>query len=151
MKFNRLLCDELLYELQIRGIPPATTLDGNRQLLRDSLKKNDPVKNKFLPQDIAAELHICEFKLDNLCEEIINFDTNNQRNEFERISTRLAHVTNRLRRISCDDTFKDGKERQLQRCQLLSEDLQRATQMQVLVVESRRAASIMDLPNELPP
>ncbi|KAJ8964621.1 hypothetical protein NQ317_003848 [Molorchus minor] len=85
MEVNRLLGDELTYELQIRNLNITGTC----------LKK--------VNLDGENELTVCSKKLEELKLGILNFDFGNRDNDFKRIYSRLLHVSSRLRRIACDN------------------------------------------------
>lgn len=100
---NRLLSDELTYELMIRGVPTAGTVTEKRVKLRNCLRSeqdDDSTSNLDFPLVPAAELDICKRKLQELKTMIENFDVSNYQNEYARIGSRLTHVHRRLGRIT---------------------------------------------------
>nr|CAH7759129.1 unnamed protein product [Callosobruchus chinensis] len=102
MEVNRLLGDELTYELQLRGLPIGNTVSVKRTLLYDAIRAER--LNVAQPPRICTfppgpELQICESKLVDLEKSIVHFDRDNRDNEFRRICTRLTHVLERLLRL----------------------------------------------------
>lgn len=108
MEVNRLLCDELAYELKIRGLPVQNTVLANRSTLRGALRLEREGLSSFNFENInlqpQEELKVCSEKLLVLSKELRNFDYSNKENEYKRLSTRLCHVQNRLQRISSSDS-----------------------------------------------
>lgn len=159
MEVNRLLRDELIYELQIRGATVAETVADNRQILRRAIMQNTSGQQCIeVPynRDIDQELYICNIKLAGLIEDIEAFDSTNRRNEYERIASRLIHVRDRLSRIPTDEPdVLNLKSNLLARCRQLFvtvgnkfypdsvEDPQTS--------EAANAVTLLDLPNELLP
>nr|CAI5832339.1 unnamed protein product [Callosobruchus analis]CAI5851917.1 unnamed protein product [Callosobruchus analis] len=104
MEVNRLLSDELTYELEVRNLPIGSTVNEKRMLLRDVFRK-ERLKLAEPPNKCSKlaefELPICEGKLEDLRQSIASFDHDNRENEFRRIYTRLTHVSGRLSRLAC--------------------------------------------------
>lgn len=99
---NRLLSDELSYELTIRGLSTAGNVADKRIRLRNHMRTEtdeEPISFPDFPLDPAAELKICGKKLTQLKTMIDNFDENNYLNEYARIGSRLTHVHKRLGRV----------------------------------------------------
>lgn len=107
MEVNRLLSDELAYELTVRGLPVKNTVAENRATLRGALRlEREGISsgvnwNVSLP--IEEEINICSHKLDILATEIQNFNHSNRDNEYKRIFSRLCHVQGRLKRVTVTD------------------------------------------------
>ncbi|KAL3279473.1 hypothetical protein HHI36_016983 [Cryptolaemus montrouzieri] len=105
MEVNRLLSNELAYELPIRKLPSSGNVADKRIDLRGALRaekageREVPSSCNFNP---SYELTFCSSKLAELQEMIERFNISNRTNEFKRISTRLLHVEGRLSRIVCD-------------------------------------------------
>lgn len=101
MDINRLLSDELSYELLIRGSSAGRTVEEKRNLLRAALRQDDSREhhNTAVQLDPKQEVAICTVKLEELMGHIEDFDSSNRENEYRRISTRLEHVLRRLDRI----------------------------------------------------
>lgn len=102
MEVNRLLGDEIVYELQIRGLPIQRLVTENRSTLRGALRMEREGIFSFIYVDKlnpGEEYNICKEKLIGLENDIHNFDKQNYLNEYKRIHTRLLHVNWRLRRI----------------------------------------------------
>lgn len=108
MEVNRLLGDELAYELKLRGLPVHNTVLANRSTLRGALRLEREGLSSFNFENInlepREELNVCSEKLLVLARELRNFDYSNKENEYKRLSTRLCHVQNRLKRISSPDS-----------------------------------------------
>ncbi|XP_045482795.1 uncharacterized protein LOC123686605 [Harmonia axyridis] len=94
MDVNRLLNDELTYELQLRGQTIPSTVTLKRSLLRQVLKLNLPLQPTGM--NPTLDMESCQNKLTDLLEAIKHFDTGNTTNEYTRISTRLIHIQRRL-------------------------------------------------------
>ncbi|XP_045476972.1 uncharacterized protein LOC123682415 [Harmonia axyridis] len=94
MDVNRLLNDELTYELQLRGQIIPSTVMLKRSLLRQVLKLNLPLQPTGM--NPTLDMESCQNKLTDLLEAIKHFDTGNTTNEYTRISTRLIHIQRRL-------------------------------------------------------
>lgn len=102
MDINRLLSDELSYELFIRNLPTGGTVADKRVLLRNAFRVE---RSGMLPSytpvrlECETELRICTEKLRDLANNIKQFDVNNKDNEYQRIYSRLIHITGRIKRI----------------------------------------------------
>nr|CAI5866081.1 unnamed protein product [Callosobruchus analis] len=105
MEVNRLLSDELTYELEVRNLPIGSTVNEKRMLLRDVFRK-ERLKLAESPNKCSKlaefERPICEGKLEDLRQSIASVDHDNRENEFRRIYTRLTHVSGRLSRLVCN-------------------------------------------------
>lgn len=163
MEVNRLLRDELAYELTIRGLPVQNTVDENRSTLRGVLKlERDGLSladcaHKLDPNE---EITICREKLQILDNDIKAFDKANKVNEYKRISSRLCHLQFRLKRIQID-----SPEVQMERNHLLTKSLQLIDTLEQLVGRRNNAddsliildqdnnveGSLIDEPNVLLP
>ena len=102
MNPERLLSEELTYELVIRGIISFGTVAEKRKLLRDALKTEIVGIEIGLPAgtDQIIEVAICENIIKDLNNEMSKFDINNAENDYARIHTRLLHVKRRINRIT---------------------------------------------------
>lgn len=109
MEVNRLLSDELTYELLIRGMSRGKTVAEKRTLLREVLRNEE--HGMLMPSrvhlDPLQEVNICRQKLEDLEEDIRNFNPQNRQNEFKRIYSRLIHISERLRRIAGSDVSQE--------------------------------------------
>lgn len=106
MEVNRLLGDEVTYELSIRGLPVEGTLDRKRAVLREALKEErSGIRSSHcaVNLDPLHEMSICSGKLGDLEDSIKCFNSSNRVNEYKRISARLIHLNLRLIRLQCDD------------------------------------------------
>lgn len=102
MEVNRLLGDEVAYELQIRGLPIGRLVEENRTTLRGALRMERQGYSSTLyldSLDPEVEYAICRQKLSVLGNNIDSFDRENCTNEYKRIQSRLSHIHLRLRRI----------------------------------------------------
>lgn len=125
MEVNRLLSDELSYELRVRGASIAGGVDEKRQRLRILLREERLDSN--ISYDITGlepqlEIQICESKLDDLESAVKDFNFNNAINENSKIQTRLKHVLGRLNHIF-DPTMNLVKVSLLNRCTGLMDSL----------------------------
>lgn len=106
MDINRLLSDELTFELRYRGVDIGNgTVREKRNLLRDALHKEHlgicaPINVHFDPK---SELNICSNKLDELLGNIQEFNMANKDNDYKRIRSRLLHVQGRINRIDASE------------------------------------------------
>lgn len=103
MEINRLLSDELAYELQIRGLPVGATVEERRFQLRRAFreeKENNIEAPNTTNLPAIEEFNTCKMKMIYVEEEIRTFDSDNRKNEYERLNTRLTHVIFRLCRIT---------------------------------------------------
>lgn len=118
MEVNRLLSDELKYELIIRNLPLGRTVEENRVTLRIALRTE---REGFRPQynldivDPLEELEICNEKIEILETDIHKFNHTNKENEYKRITSRLLHVIQRLSRIPDHDTQNEYRDNLLER------------------------------------
>lgn len=102
MEVNRLLGDELVYELQIRGLPIQRLVAENRSTLRGALRmERDGISSVIYVDRLnpEEEYRVCKEKLTILQQDLLHFDKLNYLNEYKRIHTRLLHVNLRLRRV----------------------------------------------------
>lgn len=102
MEVNRLLGDEIAYELQIRGLPVQRLVNDNRATLRGALRmERQGLASAFYTDDLNPEVEyeVCQQKLRDLGDDFANFDQNNMDNEVKRIRSRLLHINARLRRV----------------------------------------------------
>lgn len=123
MDVGRLLRDELVHELLIRGCQIPNNVNDMRVTLRDALRReqDDNLTIHALHESFNSdeELQICRNKINELRNAIAQFDRANRDNESQRISTRLHHVQCRLQRFNPED----GQQQEL-RNQLLTLSLQ---------------------------
>lgn len=111
MLVNRLLQDELAYELQIRGIATGT-VDEMRHALAMAIrleKCGDSFLYPKYPFSAQEDIDAVEAKLGTL-EPLINDFTDKQSSTaFSKLQSRLSHVLNRIDHIDADGT--SAKER----------------------------------------
>lgn len=151
MEINRLLNDEITYELQIRGLPTSGTVATKRAILRDALRlerncETDPPISVDL--DINSELVKCNDKLGDLEEDIQNFNRDNAQNEFKRISSRLSHITLRLYRLQCDSSSEEKRDFLIGWCKNLNDILENIMEQPILDVPplQQPSQSLIDEP-----
>lgn len=102
METNRLLGDEIVYELLIRGLPVQKTVQENRITLRGALRCERDGVPSFIDTthlEPNLELDVCNNKLLDLKKDVQEFDMSNKINEIKRIKSRLIHIKNRLHKI----------------------------------------------------
>lgn len=154
MDVNRLLGDELAYELYVRGYPVGNTVAEKRVALRNALRLEgeSAVTTRFdLALDSVEEKDICERKLNELEQAIINFDFRNRDNEYKRISSRLAHIAGRLDRFCCKEIdLEIERLRLVAKCTRLREEisllLEGSVEFQRSINNEDRPVSILDTP-----
>lgn len=103
MEINRLLGDELSYELEIRGLPSEGTVAEKRSTLRGLMRcERSGFSTNVLDSNLncESELDTCDIKLQQLGNDIDNFDLANKSNEYARIYSRLLHINGRLSRLT---------------------------------------------------
>lgn len=156
MEINRLLSDEITYELLIRGLPTDGTVAAKRTVLRDAFRiertgvSNPPVRVRL---DAMSELSICNDKLGDLQEDINNFHQGNAQNEFKRISTRLTHILLRLERLQPNESQEEQRSRLATWCKRLLDAVRNKIMEPVLDEPPPRhlSQSLIDEPNLLIP
>nr|CAI5840393.1 unnamed protein product [Callosobruchus analis] len=82
MEVNRLLGDELTYELQVRELPIGNTVAEKRMLLREALRMERQNLKTFpgkCTAPVELELDICSKKLSELRADVASFDSDNRR------------------------------------------------------------------------
>jgi transposase InsO family protein len=154
MDVNRLRSDELSYELIIRNVDPGTTVLDKRSQLRHALRENYTVLSN-LPTplcDTDHELQVIASKLDELGEEIIEFNTENKENDMARIHTRLTHAQRRLYRISPNSRITQTKWSNLEtivkeQLEALNDAYKIANLRMGDINSTTHSASILDTPN----
>lgn len=118
MEVNRLLSDELAYELLIRGAVTDGTVEDKRQRLRMFMRLERlgslPTVSAVLVEP-GSEIEICHRKVVELDEALEAFDHSNAANEHARLQTRLSHVLGRLSRVA-DARFTQDKTLLTTRC-----------------------------------
>lgn len=155
MEVNRLLGDELTYELAIRGASVDGTVVDKRQRLRELLSAR--------ALDASSELHICRTKMEELGADLLKFDMNNKHNEYLRIYSRLLHIIGRLNNLY-DKTQSVLRDQLQDKCMQLRQRLGQMVSATVSTEDGgvadhagdehfsqRNQQSIMDAPNELLP
>lgn len=110
MEVNRLLSDELSWELKLRALPVEGSVADKRSTLRGALRleKAGHVFPTTTAIDPGQELIACNLKVADLDRDIANFDHDNTDNEYRRINSRLLHIINRLTRIKPSDVEIDA-------------------------------------------
>lgn len=143
MEVNRLLTDELSYELAVRSISEPNTVAEKRAALRGVLRcERDGQTFPCIAKDLNPEheLLICKTKLADLTRDIDNFNLDNKMNEYNRIHSRLLHISGRLNRIKPIDELSDTEKRTL-----LLKTMQLIDEVSNLVVNlSQSQTSVID-------
>ncbi|CAG9820767.1 unnamed protein product [Phaedon cochleariae] len=124
MDVNRLLGDELRYELYIRGQPSNNTVADNRARIREVFRSEWQGDMTHFPKVslyFYNELEICSRKLEELQQNIDDFDQNNRENKYRRIYSRLLHISGRSNRLSGKDVGEEIS--RLRVCGAVSSDL----------------------------
>lgn len=130
MEVNRLLGDELTYELTCRALPIGGSVSEKRESLREVLRlerlgeRIPPISAPML--EPGYELSTCEGKLSDLEENLREFNQENRKNEYKKIKSRLIHLTLRLDRINGDvnSLFNSQRDRLLTWCSQLQTALE---------------------------
>lgn len=159
---NRLLSDELTFELRMRRLPVGNTVAEKRAVLREALKEEKSGKTYSFQMnlDFGTELEICRSKLEDLEKDVLRFNHSNRENEFKRIFSRLLHVTSRLDQLT-GNVMKDEVARleQMNRCTQLIGDLnlvyeglsssisRRLGHLMVGQTDAQKDQSILDIEN----
>lgn len=116
MDINRLLSDELTYELKSRGYDLGDgTVKDKRRLLREAIRNEHLGIGNAIDVNVDAkqELTICATKLEELFGDIQEFDVSNRDNEYSRIKSRLIHVQGRLGRIKVTNSETQAEHNKL--------------------------------------
>lgn len=149
---NRLLSDELDYELRVRGLSSEGTVAEKRSALRGALKAEGtgfPFRSRVLECDPARELEVCDRKLEELAAYVRVFDIRNRDNEFQRIRSRLVHLAGRLGRFPDEASSTSGVvSRLMSRCMQLSDLLEQKYNGQEGAAPVAEQ-SLLDAPNVL--
>lgn len=159
MEVNRLLGDEIVYELQIRGLPIQRLVNDNRTTLRGALRMERQGFCSFVLSHLnpEEEFQVCRDKLIDIGEDVQNFDRSNYENEHKRLRSRLIHLSLRLRRVpSTSEEEEETKQTLMVECLRLVEAVEEAYEEVVAsqnnpaqATENQR--SILDEPNILLP
>ncbi|KAL4705183.1 hypothetical protein ACJJTC_018429 [Scirpophaga incertulas] len=102
LNFRHLLCDELKYELKIRGHENVRTVAEMRSRISTLIKTSQlKVKGDFTELDIDYELETCENKLNDISSVVSSGEfTPSQK---ERFLSRILHIQLRLSRLTPDN------------------------------------------------
>lgn len=152
MDVNRLLSDELIYELRVRGLSAEGSQAERRSVLRGRLrleKTGCHFQSVTVPFDMEGEVDTCRQKLDELDEQVRNFDRGNKVNEYQRIHSRLLHVIGRVNRLASCADFADATSSLMTHCARVEDDLER--RFAGVERPSCPAESILDHPNVVEP
>lgn len=97
---DKLLRNELEYEVKIRGIEPSGTVDSLRKCLRSlmHLENSGNVMHSSFEQDTEGEIQSCTEKLTELKLLIDAFSGSSS--HVSKIETKIAHLTGRINRLS---------------------------------------------------
>lgn len=151
MEINRLLGDELSYELRVRNAPDHGTVQEKRSRLRGLMRLERLGGSiAFTPiVDVDAELETCRIKLNDITYLVQEFDAGNAANEHSRLQSRILHVINRLNRIS-DPRAEQFKSQLISQCATLTATLEDIMDYRDQNVSARQK-SLIDAPIELLP
>lgn len=144
MDINRLLSDELSWELLIRNCDTTGTVDQKRSRLRTLFRLEQQGNMTRYPSpdlDVEAELAICTRKLMELESDIHRFNHDNADNEYRRIHSRILHVLGRLNLLVCDDRVADIKSLATICVELIGD-------LEQLITRTQKEVSLLDLPND---
>lgn len=154
MEVNRLSGDELAYELIIRGCAVGSNVAEKRVQLRQALREEvEPPSS--IPEsargliDLPGELQVCKAKLEQLTEEIKDFNATNSENEYRRLKTKLTHVRNRVLRIEPSDQQPESKVDAI--ITIAEGSLEALEDVYAKADAQARTTSILDEPNLLLP
>nr|CAI5829708.1 unnamed protein product [Callosobruchus analis] len=164
MEVNRLLGDELTYELQVRELPIGNTVAEKRMLFREALRMERQNLKTFpgkCTAPVELELDICSKKLSELRADVASFDSDNRENDFRRIYSRLLHVSERLARLQPNPDLEERKSL------LYNESIQLLRELNIIFEQAKvseeatmrpqseqlqsREVSLIDAPNLLLP
>lgn len=101
---DRLLKDELVYELKIRGIAESDNVDALRKSLRSALsieKDSSFVFHLPLVESTTDELDICETKLKDISTVLSTFS--GSISQVRKVETKICHTNDRLHRFNTKD------------------------------------------------
>lgn len=104
MEPNRLLQDELVYELAVRGISAVGNCDSMRKTLRELLRLEKLGKtfvSCLKPTPLNEEIVTCQNKLKEIVSLLGKFDGAD--NAYRKIETKLCHVIGRVDRMRPED------------------------------------------------
>ncbi|KAK4887203.1 hypothetical protein RN001_003474 [Aquatica leii] len=102
MEVNRLLSDELSYELQIRGMATVGTVQEKRSALRGCFrheKNGIHFPTSVADLDMCEASQICTDKISEISSELDDFNTANKANEYQRINSRIIYLSGQIRRL----------------------------------------------------
>lgn len=104
LNVDRLVKDELEFEIKIRGIKPSGTVESLKKCLRSLLRLEQPgdLLQSSIDLDVEEEIAECTRKLTELKESISNFSGTNS--QVSKIETRFAHLVGRIKLISGQET-----------------------------------------------
>lgn len=109
MNPDRLQSDELTHELIVRNLPCFGTVAEKRKLLREAIQseKRGVQLNITVQLDPNMEIEVCQAKLRTLNEAIDNINLNNIENDFDKIHSRLLHLSARIKRIPAEEAEEE--------------------------------------------
>lgn len=109
MKPTHLLINELNYELRIRGIETTRDVHDKRKMLAKLLDKEKNRNVNILDPnfDFNAEKVAITATLDNLNQQIQEFEGTENDSAYLRVRSRLIHVTGRIQRVIVPDREED--------------------------------------------
>ncbi|KAF5287224.1 hypothetical protein FQA39_LY16001 [Lamprigera yunnana] len=124
---NRLLLDELDYELLVRGVTSSGTVADKRKLLRSriNLEKITKTSSPNVNLNFGDELRVCDDKLQYIETDLSTFASGFSDNEYRRIRIRLLHLDGRIERIRPEDKSQGTRRNEvINRYIILFDDLE---------------------------
>lgn len=143
MEPNRLLQDELVYELAVRGICGVGTCDSMRKTLRELLrleKLGKTFASCLKPIPVDEEIVTCQNKLKEIVTLLEKFD--GASNAYKKLETKICHIMGRIERIKPEE-----EEGHKARSELLSEVLSISADLEDKA-EQFRKSRIENLPTD---
>lgn len=117
---DRLLKDELEYELKVRGVDASGTVDELRKEFRGllALERDGSFVQGTLVLDAEAELKTCEEKLNDVEALIESYQGTGS--QMRKITTKIAHLVSRLNRVKSPEGVVDKRATLLKRVAFLT-------------------------------
>jgi hypothetical protein len=119
---NRLLQDELIYELTIRGIAGGLVAEMRRSLAlaMQVENENDSIDPPEYPYTAAEDLSAVEAKLEQVEPSVEVFDETRVSGSYQKLQSQLVHVLGRLGRVTGFEAGNAGVEQKAKLDELLS-------------------------------
>lgn len=122
---NRLVQDELQYELTIRGIAAGTVAEMRKNLAMafQLESEDDSVVRPDYPFTVDQDLAAVVAKLAQVEPEVASFLESRVSGKFQKLQSQLAHVLGRLDNITTFDEGEEGDVQRSKRAELLAKSL----------------------------